>query len=79
METPKGKKGVDEVLEQLFSYGTSSLDRINFQKALDEIGAQESAGSDFSLKVLADYFERGCSSSPITSSIRSCRRTTSGS
>ncbi len=59
METPKGKKGVDEVLEQLFSYGTVTLDRVAFQKALDEIGAQESAGADFSLQVLADHFERG--------------------
>ena len=59
MEAPEGKKGVDEVLEQLFSYGTTTLDRVAFQKALDEIGAQESAGADFSLRVLADHFERG--------------------
>ncbi len=59
METPKGKKGVDEVLEQFFSYGSTTLDRVAFQKALDEIGAQESAGADFSLKVLAGHFERG--------------------
>jgi zinc protease len=59
METPKGKKGVDEVLGQLFSYGTVALDRVAFQKALDEIGAQESAGADFSLQVLADHFDRG--------------------
>ena len=59
METPKGKKGVDEVLEQFFSYGSATLDRVAFQKALDEIGAQESAGADFSLKVLAGHFERG--------------------
>jgi zinc protease len=59
METSKGKKGVDEVLGQLFSYGTVTLDRVAFQKALDEIGAQESAGADFSLQVLADHFERG--------------------
>ncbi len=59
METPKGKKGVDEVLDQLFSYGSANLDRVAFQKALDEIGAQESAGDDFSLKVLAGHFERG--------------------
>ncbi|MGD0234600.1 MAG: pitrilysin family protein [Syntrophorhabdales bacterium] len=59
MEAPQGKKGVDEVLEQLFSYGTTTLDRIGFQKALDEIGAQESAGADFGLKVLADQFEKG--------------------
>ncbi len=59
MEAPEGKKGVDEVLEQLFSYGSTSLDRVAFQKALDEIGAQESAGAEFGLKVLADHFERG--------------------
>ncbi len=59
METPKGKKGVDEVLEQLFSYGSATLDRVAFQKALDGIGAQESAGADFSLKALAGHFDRG--------------------
>jgi len=59
METPEGKKGVDRVLDQLFSYGTTTLDRKEFRKALDEIGAQGSAGSDFDLAVLADKFERG--------------------
>lgn len=59
LETPKGQEGVDEVLEQLFPYGTTSLDRIAFQKALDEIGAQESAGTDFSLQVLSSHFDRG--------------------
>jgi zinc protease len=39
MEAPEGKKGVDRVLEQLFPYGTATLDRAAFQKALDEIGA----------------------------------------
>ncbi len=59
METPKGQEGVDQVLEQLFAYGTTSLDRLAFQAALDEIGASESAGTDFSLDVLADKFDRG--------------------
>ena len=59
MEAPEGKKGVDRVLEQLFPYGTATLDRVAFQKALDDIGAQESAGTDFSLEVLAEHFERG--------------------
>jgi zinc protease len=59
MEAPEGKKGVDQVLDQLFSYGTATLDRVAFQKALDDIGAQESPGSDFSLQVLADHFEKG--------------------
>jgi zinc protease len=59
LETPKGKEGVDQVLDQLFPYGTETLDRLAFQKALDEIGANESAGTDFSLQVLTGHFDRG--------------------
>ena len=59
LETPQGKEGVDQVLSQLFSYGTSTLDRLAFQQALDEIGASESADTDFSLQVLSHYFDRG--------------------
>jgi zinc protease len=59
LEVPKGQEGVDQVLEQLFAYGTKSLDRLAFQAALDEIGAGESAGTDFFLSVLTDRFERG--------------------
>ena len=59
LETPKGKEGVDNVLEQLFNYGSTTLNRIQFQKALDDIGANESAGSSFSLEVLANHFEKG--------------------
>ncbi len=59
LEAPKGQEGVDQVLDQLFAYGTTSLDRLVFQAALDEIGAQESAGVNFSLDVLAQHFERG--------------------
>ncbi len=59
LEMAEGKDGVDQALDQLFSYGTKSLDRLAFQKALDDIGANESAGADFSLQVLTDQFERG--------------------
>jgi zinc protease len=59
VEAPKGREGVDQVLEQLFAYGTKSLDRLAFQAALDEIGASETAGTDFSLDVLAGKFDRG--------------------
>jgi zinc protease len=58
-ETPTGKEGVALILEQLFPYGTQSLDRIALQKALDEIGASEAAGADFSVHTLAHDFERG--------------------
>jgi zinc protease len=59
LETPKGQEGAAEELGQLFSYGTTTLNRIAFQKALDDIGADESAGTDFSLSVLASHLDRG--------------------
>ena len=59
LEVPPGKEGLSSVLEQLFTYGTTTLDQANFQKALDDIGAAESAGADFSLQVLTGHFERG--------------------
>ncbi len=59
LETPPGQDGVSDILEGLFSYGTKSLDRLAFQKALDDIAASESAGANFSLKVLKQDFARG--------------------
>lgn len=59
LEEPAGKEGVSELLTSLFSYGTASFDRIAFQKAQDDIGAEITAGTSFSLRVLADRFERG--------------------
>jgi zinc protease len=61
LQTGEGQEGVDQVLDQLFSYGTTSLDRLAFQKGLDSIAANVSAGTDFSLEVLADHFDRGLS------------------
>ncbi len=58
IETPKGQEGVDQVLDQLFSFGTTNLDRLAFQKALDDIGAKESAGTSFSVEALAGHFDR---------------------
>ena len=59
LEIPKGQEGVNDVLGQLFNYGSKTLNRIQFQKALDDIGANESAGSSFSLQVLSNHFNRG--------------------
>ena len=47
------------MLGELFSYGTTSLDRLAFQKALDDIAATETAGYDFSVRVLKPDFSRG--------------------
>jgi zinc protease len=59
VQVAAGKDGVDRALDELFSYGTKSLDRLAFQKALDDIGANESAGANFSLQVLPENFDRG--------------------
>jgi len=59
LQEPAGKEGVADVLESLFSYGTTSLDRLAFQKAQDDISADISGGTGFSLKVLANELDRG--------------------
>ncbi len=59
LQTPPGEDGLSSVLDQLYSYGTQTLDRLTFQKALDDIAANESAGYRFSLTVLKQYFSRG--------------------
>ncbi len=59
MEEAKGREGISQIAGDLFSYGTKNLDRLAFQKALDDISATESAGSSFSLKVLTPQFETG--------------------
>jgi zinc protease len=59
LETPPGKEGLSDVLSELFSYGTRTLDRLAFQKALDDISANEKAGYGFSVAVLKENFSRG--------------------
>jgi len=59
LEAPKGQEGVDQILEGLFSYGTTTRDRLAYQKALDDIAASASVGSSFSLQVLEEHFDRG--------------------
>ena len=59
LQVPKGKEGLSEVMEQLFPYGSRTLDRVAFRHALDAIGAEAHAGTDFSLQTLADSFAPG--------------------
>ncbi len=59
LETPPNQDGVSSILSQLFDYGSKTLDRVAFQKALDDIGASENAGTNFSVEVLANHFDRG--------------------
>ncbi len=59
LQEPKGREGVTEVLEGLFSYGTTTHDRLAFQREVDEIAAEIEVGRSFSLEVLSDAFDRG--------------------
>lgn len=59
LQVPPGQEGVDKVLNGLFDYGTQTLNRQAFQKALDDIAANASVGTDFSLEVLKDQFDPG--------------------
>jgi len=59
LQTPKGQEGVDDVLDQLLTFGTQDLDRTAYQAALDEIGASASAGTNFALTVLPSQFPKG--------------------
>ena len=59
MQAAKGQEGVATVLGDLFDFGTTSLNRLQFQAALDKISAHESAGSSFSLAVPAAHFAEG--------------------
>ena len=58
VQEPKGHEGVAPLLERLLTYGSERLDRVAFQQALDEIGAREHAGTEFSTEVLSEHFDR---------------------
>jgi len=54
-----GKEGASTLLNELFEYGSTNLDRLAFQKALDDAGAEETAGVAFSVQVLPSQLDRG--------------------
>ncbi len=59
LQALKHQEGVADLLEALFPFGTTSLNRLQFQQALDAISAQASAGSNFSLSVPSAHFVDG--------------------
>jgi zinc protease len=59
LQAPKEQEGVGQLLGSLFDYGTTTLDRTAFHKALDEIAASESGGTTFKLAVPSEHFDRG--------------------
>ncbi len=59
IEAPPGKEGVSIMLDQLFSSGSATESPYEFLSDVSHLGAQERAGSSFSLRVPADGFDRG--------------------
>jgi zinc protease len=59
LEEPHGQEGVSDLLERMFMFGSRRLHRLQFQQALDAIGASEQAGTDFSVQVLPENLDRG--------------------
>ncbi len=59
LQEPERQEGVGRLLSALFDYGSTDLDRSAFHKALDAIAAEESAGTNFSLAVPSEAFDRG--------------------
>ncbi|MGH8215405.1 MAG: M16 family metallopeptidase [Rhodanobacteraceae bacterium] len=59
LQAPKGQEGVADVLDSLFNFGTTGMNRLQFQAALDAISAHESAGASFSLAVPSANFAKG--------------------
>ena len=59
LQQPPGQDGIATLMGRLFNDGTEMRDRLAFRKAVDDIGAVESGGTSFSLKVLTPQFEAG--------------------
>jgi zinc protease len=59
LHEPAGQEGASRLLSAMFDYGSTTLDRDAFHKALDDISASENGGTDFGVAVLSDQFDRG--------------------
>ena len=59
VQDPPGKEGIEAIVDGLFSFGTTTFDRIAYQTELDKIAATVGAGRGFSLDVLSKDFDRG--------------------
>ena len=58
LQEPSGQEGAARLLGTLFDYGSTTLDRDAFHKALDDISANETGGTDFGVAALSDQFDR---------------------
>jgi zinc protease len=58
VQAPRGQEGISNLLGELLTYGSQRLDRLSFQRALDDIGAEAHAGTDFDAVTLTSGFDR---------------------
>jgi zinc protease len=59
IEEPASQEGVSGIAAALMRYGTTTYDRLAYQRELDNIAASVSTGLGFSLDVLTPNFDRG--------------------
>src|SRR6185437_12691682 len=59
LEELPNHEGVAGLTAALMPYGTTTYDRLAFQRELDAVTANVETGTSFSLSVLAPQFERG--------------------
>jgi zinc protease len=59
VQAPLGRDGVDDIMNLLFAYGTTTYDRVRYREQLDAIGAEAELGEQFALSVPSAQLERG--------------------
>jgi zinc protease len=58
LEEPLGQEGIARILEGMYPYGTLSLDRESFQRALDAIDTTLGGGSSFGVQTTTRNFDK---------------------
>jgi zinc protease len=58
LQEPQGKEGITTVLNSVFDYGTATMDRPSYQRALDDLDSSASGGTGFGLQSTTRTFER---------------------
>ena len=58
LEEPLGQEGVSRLVEGVYGYGTQSMDRETFQRALDAVDSSLQGGSSFGLQTTSHDFDR---------------------